>query len=219
MRKPVALAFAASLLGLSAALPARAQDMGASIEVGTLGLRAQFAVSLNEQVVVRTGAAFEPFPIHVEASDITYDLDLPNPSLSALLDWHPGGHGFRFSGGAVYFTNELELEGTPNQPVEIGDDEYAPSELGTLIGNLGTARFAPYVGIGLGNATRLGTRFVLDLGVALHGTPDVQLRATGPIKDDPTFQADLEQELQDVTDDIKSFKVYPVLSLGVGFGI
>lgn len=207
------------LIGLSTALPASAQDMGGSIEIGTLGLGARFAVTLGPQVVLRTGAGFEPFSLRADESDVVYDLDVPNPSFSTLLDWHPGARAFRLSGGIYYFTDDVKAKATPDRPVEIGDHEYDGSQIGTLIGDLGTRRFAPYVGIGVGNSTRLGTTFALDLGLAFHGTPDVHLRATGPIRDDPTFQADLDQELQEVNDDIERFKAYPVLTLGIGFGI
>jgi hypothetical protein len=217
--KRAAFLLAAFLVACSTALPARAQDMGGSIETGTLGFGARFAVSVGRQVVLRTGAAFEPFAIRIDESDVAYDLDLPDPSFSALLDWHPGSHAFRLSGGVFYFTNDLKLKGTPDRPVEIGDHEYESSQIGTLVGDLGTRRFAPYVGIGVGNSTRLGTTFALDFGLAFHGTPDAHLRATGPIRDDATFQADLDQELQDVNHDIERFKAYPVLTLGIGFGI
>ena len=59
-----------------------------------------------------------------------------------------------------------------------------------------------------------GSGFFLDAGVAFHGTPEVELSATGPIASDPTFQSDLRLEESDIDDDASSVKVYLVLSLG-----
>ena len=176
-------------------------------------------VPVGGEVNIRAGVDFQPISIEQSISDVDYDLNLPSPSFSALLDWHPGGGGFRATGGVVSFANELELEALLTEDVDIGGRDYSPIEIGTLIGSLGTARFAPYLGIGWGDSPSGGFSFSADLGVAFHGTPDVGLRATGPIGDDPDFLTRLEAEIEEVNDDIESFKVYPVLNLGFGFGL
>lgn len=195
-----------------------AQDLGGSVHIGTLGLGGRLAIPLGDVVNLRGGIDFQPFEIEADLSDVVYDLDLPSPSFSALLDWHPGGGGFRASGGAVLFANELELKGTPTEDVDFGGQSYSPSEIGTLIGSLGTAQFGPYLGIGWGDATTGAWGFAADLGVVIHGTPDVELRATGPVGGQPSFQSDLEAELADINDEIESVKVYPILNLGLSFG-
>ena len=60
--------------------------------------------------------------------------------------------------------------------------------------------------------------FAVDLGVAFQGEPDVQLSASGPIASLPQFQADLAQEEQNIQEDAKPFRFYPVLSLALVFG-
>jgi len=70
-----------------------------------------------------------------------------------------------------------------------------------------------------GDATGAGLGLTADIGVAIHGTPDVALRATGPISGNSVFQADLESELHNINDEIKAFKVYPILNLGLSFGL
>ena len=119
----------------------------------------------------------------------------------------------------MYFMSELEFRGKPLADVEVGDGEYTPSEIGSLIGLLGTSQIAPYVGIGWGNSPNGGIGFSADLGVALHGTPGARLRATGPIRDVPTFSSDLEAEIEDINDDVEPVKVYPILNLGISFGL
>jgi hypothetical protein len=199
--------------------PLQAQLVGVSAELGTLGLGAKLAVTLGSQFRLRAGGAFQPFTIGVDASDIRYDVTLATPSATGTLDWHPGGSRFRFSGGIVYFAEDLELEATPKSDVSIGNQEYSPEEIGSLIGNLGTEEVAPYFGIGWGDSTRRGVSFQFDLGVAFHGTPAVTLRATGPVGSNPSFQNDLNEEIADINDEIERVRAYPVLSIGVGVGL
>ena len=124
------------------------QGLGGSLHVGTLGLGARVAIPVGGQVNLRGGVDFQPITIETDLSDVKYDLNLPSPSFTGLLDWHPGGGGFRASGGIVYFTTGLELEGRPIMSVDIGSEEYTPSELGSLVGSLGTSPVAPYLGLG-----------------------------------------------------------------------
>ena len=83
---------------------------------------------------------------------------------------------------------------------------------------VGTQAVAPYVGLGFGNVGKKGIRFFADLGVAFQGAPEVALAASGPIKDNPVFQAELAKEAASVEDDISWAKFYPVLSLGIAIG-
>jgi hypothetical protein len=187
--------------------------------VGTLGLGADAAVAVSEIVSVRGGVSFQPYSPEIDLSDITFNIDLPSPTVMVTVDVHPGGHSFRFSGGFVYFANDLALEGLVDEDVDLGNNTYTPAEVGTLRGSLITSAFSPYIGIGLGNAAHGTTGFFLDAGVAFHGTPDVELSATGPSSTDPVFQADLDLEASDIRDDAESFSIYPVLSLGVRIAV
>ena len=218
MRIRLAIALPGLILGVLPA-PASAQGLGASVHVGTLGIGGRVAVPLGERVNLRAGADLQPVAIEVDISDVMYDLKLPSPSLTVLLDVHLGGSSFRVSGGGVYFARGLELEGTPATSLDIGGREYDPSEVGALVGSLGTARFAPYFGIGWGNSPSSGLSFSADLGVGFHGTPDVRLGATGPIGQDPQFLADLEAGVQEANKDIESVRIYPSLNLGLSFGL
>ena len=214
-----ALVLAVILAGSALPTRAHAQLVGVSGEFGTLGLGARAAVTLGSQFRLRAGGNFQPFRIGVNASDIVYDVTLATPSATGTLDWHPGGTRFRFSGGVVYFAEDLELEATPKEDVSIGMQEYSPEEIDTLIGNLGTEEVAPYFGIGWGDSTRRGVSFQVEFGFAFHGTPDVTLRATGPVGSSPGFQADLNEEVADINEEVERVTAYPVISIGVGVGL
>ena len=159
-----------------------------------------------------------PLSIRIEEDDIDFDVVLPSPSLAALLDLHPGGRGFRLSAGALYFGRVPGIEGTPTETVELGNSEYTPAEVGKIRGSLGTSRFAPYFGLGFGNALGSNFSFAFDLGVAFHGTPEFNYEATGPASSDARFRSDLLDEAKLVNDDLPgAAAVYPILNLGFGF--
>ncbi len=96
---------------------------------------------------------------------------------------------------------------------------YTPEQIGTLSGDATFDEFAPYVGIGFGNAVAddVDLSFSFDLGLIFQGTPDVKLRSDGTAAGNPVFVADLQDEEDDLQDDADKFKIYPVLSFGISY--
>ena len=87
-------------------------------------------------------------------SGIEYDATARLRTATALLDWHPGGHGFRLTGGLVY--NDTRIEGTSLPPAsglyDIGGVPVPVALVGTLSGKIDFNPTVPYVGLGWGNA-------------------------------------------------------------------
>lgn len=108
--------------------------------------------------------------------------------------------------------NEIDLDASPTENVEIGDTTYTPAQVGTITGSAEIDGMSPYIGIGWGNPIQSNRRwgFTLDLGVAFTDSPDVSLSSTGIVS-----LADLEQERQEIEDDLDSLKIYPVITLGL----
>jgi hypothetical protein len=148
-----------------------------------------------------------------------FDVELPSPAVTAVIDLYPGEGGFRVSAGGLYFGRTPGLEGTPTEDVEFGASVYTPAQVGTVRGSLGTSRFAPYVGLGWGDPVRPGFGFVLDMGIAYHGTPQLGYEATGLLSSDPRFRMDLDAEAEEATEDIPGIaSMYPILKLGLSYG-
>ena len=216
-----------ALLLASVAHPAVAQRVGASVHAGTLGTGARVTVSLTDRINVRGGIDFQPASIQVPALEaegneggVDFNVELPTPAVTAVLDLFPGGSSFRVSAGVLYFAEPLALEGTPTEELAIGDHDYSPADVGTLRGSLGTTQIAPYLGIGWGDAVGPGLGFALDLGLAYHGEPDFRFEATGPASSNAQFRADLDAEADSINEDIPNFAaVYPILNLGFSFGL
>ncbi len=215
---------AVSVIGLSCiamlSTPlAHAEGSALSAKIGTLGLGLEFAQSLSPAVNLRLGLNNYTYGYTTTKSDINYDFDLKLQSLSALLDWHPGGDGFRISGGLLSNGNKLDAVATPVGNVDVGGTSYPAALVGTLSGKIEFNSVAPYVGIGWDNLTGKNRGFgvAFDLGVAFQGSPKVDLTANGLIAGDAGFQADLATEEQQLKDDLKGYKYYPVLSLGLTY--
>lgn len=211
--------FIIALLLCLAASPAFAQRVEGSVSVGTLGIGAQVATPLGSRINLRGGIDFQPVSFQVTVEDVELDVELPSATVTAVFDLYPNESGFRLSAGVLYFGGSLGLEGAPTEDVEFGNNMYTKAQVGTIRGSLGTTSLAPYLGIGWGNASTSGFGFVLDVGIAYHGTPEFSLEATGPVSSDPQFRMDLDAEAESANEDIPGVaSMYPILKLGLSYG-
>jgi len=203
-----------------ASAPAVAQDGGFSVGVtgGSLGIGPEVGYRMSETLAVRANATFFNFSRSVDSDDIVYDGDLKLQSFGAMVDLHPFGSGFRISAGARISDNGVDLAATPTQLVEVGDEDYTPSEIGTLSGKVETNGFAPTATIGWGGGLTKGLKLGVDIGVMLQGSPTIEnLSATGTLRNDPDFLASLADEEIEIEEDIDFLKLYPIVQLSIGY--
>ena len=221
MSSPYNLGACAMLL---MAVPAQGQqadgigELGFAPHVGTLGLGVDVAVTVHRQVGLRGGINWLPFDINVEHESVDYELDWSSPHVPLLVDFYPSGQ-FRLSGGVLFSPSTYDVTGRLAEATDVGDNVYTPQEVGTLRGEVSTNTTSPYVGIGYGNPAAGALGFFFDLGVAFHGNPAIAVTADGTAAADPQFQADLDAEVVELEDDLESWVVYPVLSIGLSFGL
>jgi hypothetical protein len=219
---------AAAVLFLLAASPGRAQVAIAG-KAGSLGLGLELTVGVSPQVNARLGAnGFNYTDNHREVSGIEYDATARLRTATALLDWHPGGYGFRLTGGLVY--NDTRIEGTSLPPAsglyDIGGVPVPVALVGTLNGKIDFDPTVPYVGLGWGNAVAPGRKvgFYVDAGVMFQGRGRVTLTPNIPAGsplNNPTARAALDillrREESDIEKDVADYTVYPVVSLGLSY--
>ncbi len=218
-----------TILLLSASAAARA-EVAVAARAGTLGGGVELTVGLSPQVNVRLGAnAFNYTENDREVSGIFYDATARLRTATALLDYHPGGRGFRLSAGAIY--NDTRVEGSSLPPssglYDIGGVPVPVALVGTLDGKIDWDPVVPYAGIGWGNAVGPGrrVRFAVDLGAIFQGKGKVTLTpnipANSPINNTPgareALQILLDREENDIEDDVADYTVYPVVSIGVSY--
>lgn len=217
MRGPL-VAMSALVISLAPA-GAAGQTFGLGVKAGTLGLGADAAIGLHDRIALRGGFGVFPFTPRLTYSGIEYDMELPSPQFTATADIFLIG-ALRLTGGVLVSTPDFVLKSdlTNAGTVDIGGLQFAGSDVGLVSGAVINKDVAPYVGLGFGRIAKRGLGFFVDLAVAFQGEPDVQLAATGPIRDDPNFQSALRAEEQSLAEEIKLAKYYPILSLGLSFG-
>ncbi len=195
-----------------------AQQIGASGHVSTLGIGGNLALGLSPIFGVRAGLSVQPWEPEREIDDVAVTASFSSPVYSLLVDFHPFMGSFHLTGGMIQFGDNISMVGTPVRPVEVNGVTYQPSEVGSVTAVIVTKKRTPYLGIGWGSPAKSAFGVTFDVGVAFQGRPGLQVTADGPFAGDPLFQANLDAEVARLEDDISSFKYYPVVSIGLGFG-
>lgn len=211
------------------ALPAGARaEVGIAGTAGTLGLGAELTIGGSSQLEGRLGIHGYEYSERREASDIEYDGEASLRTVTGFLDWHPGGRGFRLTGGLVYNATEVTGSSLPPESgvYDIGGVPVPVAILGTLDGKVEFDPIVPYAGLGWGRAPASGSGFgvTLDLGVIFQGEGEVTLTPiipAGSPLDNPVareaLQILIEREERDLQEDIVDYDMYPVVSLGISY--
>jgi hypothetical protein len=202
--------------------PVQAQNVAIAAQAGTTGLGGGVVFGLTPKVNARMMYGFVPSEPSFSIDDIDFEIGFPS-FLLTTVDLYPFG-AFHISAGGLLITNDgaLDVVGTfEGRSVEIGPTTFTGGANDRLIGSFSLKRFQPYLGIGIGNPVgkKIGINF--DAGIGFGSTPVVSLVSAGPLTDagGSTLQADLQQEVGDIQDDIPELlKYYPVLSLSISFG-
>lgn len=211
---------AVTAMALAVAAPPAQAGLGVGAKAGTLGLGLEFTRSLGPRVNARVGINYyDGYEYTTTEDGIDYTAEFGLFSASLLGDFHPVPLlGLRASAGVLFNGNSLELVGAPAEAtVEIGGETYTTTEVGEVRGEVGFGSFAPYAGIGWGNASSSLVAISIDVGIVFQGAPEVELSATGPIAENELFREELIQEQENLAESIENFKFYPVVSLGLSF--
>ncbi|HEY4545141.1 MAG TPA: hypothetical protein VIG90_01765 [Pedomonas sp.] len=230
-RKPFgtgrALRVMGALVALGAGLmagPALAQEAGSEGRVslgataGTLGIGPEAGYRFSSLFGVRANAGWFRWDEDFDIDDVDYNGKLKLNSVGLMADLYPFRNKFRVSVGARIADNKVRLRAAPSEPVTIGNQVYTPQEIGTLRGDVETNRFAPMVAIGYAGRLAPGWSVGIEAGALFHGRPEMgELTATGLLADNPQFQKDLRQEIDDIEDEVEKYKVYPVVQVSISY--
>ncbi len=207
-------------LALIAVPTSTVAQIGIGGRAGTLGLGAEIGLEVSESLVLRGGMGFTPLDLTTDFSDMELTATFPS-TISAGIDYFPGGGSFRITGGVLFHPDEIGLDGTPTENLNIGGVEYTPAQIGTLTGTItSNVQVAPFLTIGWGRITSPGFGLFLDIGAAYQGDPEVDVQASGTLADDPTFNQHLDEEIAQFEEDLGPYlQFYPILSIGIKIGI
>ena len=196
-------------------------DMSVALRVATTGFGIQLAKLLTGHVALRLGGSLFSFSTTTSQTDITYDFSLKLHTFTALVDLSPGQRGsFHVTGGLS--TNPLTLTAIGQPPAsdtfKINGNKYSSSQVGTLTLEGKFKSASPYLGFGFGTPANTGSglKLLFDLGVIIS-KPTVTLTATGAATNSQLASDLAAQEARTQHDLRKFLRVYPVLSLGLGY--
>lgn len=201
----------ALVLAVTMVAAGTAQAAGIGLRAGTTGIGADVAWGIAPTLSARLGYSALKWNYDVNTSNVSYDGKLKLSNLSGLVDFHPIGPIFRLTGGVILNDNKYDVTGRPSS-----------GAAGSLSGTVEAGRSAaPYLGVGWGTVAGAGINFYADLGVMFMGSPKASLRAdcTGlSASACTTLQGEVAAEQGRLEDELKRFKHYPVLNLGLTIG-
>lgn len=206
------LAIATALIaGSSTAL---ADDLAIGLKGGTLGVGVEATKNIIPLMLnARIQANGFNYSQTINDTQATYDAKLKLFTAGAIADFYPFAGKFRLSGGFYYNGNKFSGVATPiGGNITINGVPYNAATAGTVNLNIDFNKFAPYAGIGWGDAVSSGSPigFNFELGALYQGKPKSKITSTGAIA-----QADLSAEQKKLDDSMKNFQFYPVVSLGI----
>ncbi len=210
---------ATSLLLLS--VPEASAQFGFALRASTLGLGGDVSYPVSPTFNVRLGGSYLGYSRSdvIEKDDISlqYNADGHAGSGQLMADFFPMGSGLRLTGGLVLNLTEANAHVFSLTPYTINagqtdEKTFTPDRVGTLTGQVGYQNpVAPYFGVGFGNPARGGFGVEFELGAMYAGKPRIEMTGTGLIGPTAEQAPALERG-------VESFRVYPMVSLGLSFG-
>jgi hypothetical protein len=200
-------------------------DVAMTAKIGSLGLGAELDLGLTDSLGARIGFNAFNYNYNTTSGSVNYDFKLKLQTISALADWYPFQGSFRTSAGLIYNNNKVSLSGLPTGGTfTINGMTYSSTQVGSLQGDMSFNKVAPYIGIGWGNpaAKDKGWGMTSDIGVLFQGNPKTSLVATcgAAIAGTATctqLQSDTAAQNTKLQNDLRNFKWWPVVSVGISY--
>lgn len=190
-------------------------DIGINPRASTLGVGAQVTWGINDSLSVGVEANRFDKSINDAYGGINYRYEIDSNSFAVLGHWYPSGRGGVFRLTAGLYRNDSQVSGTAGltsgSSYTIGNNTYTAAQIGSLTGTATFDKNAPYLGIGWGGRPGERFGFTFDLGAMYVGAPRVSLATTGGV----VTAADLEAERQQVENDFRNVKWFPLIAFGV----
>lgn len=192
--------------------------LGAGIQIGDYQLGDSIKLRANIQGV---GANK-----HLDNGNITYNAKMHLFTAGVVGDYYfKPESGFYASAGLYYNDNSVTGTGMYNGNVSVntpmGPMSVNPSTLGNITYKAEFAKTAPYLGLGYRTASRDGLHFSVDVGVLYQGdatmTYDIPQGYSALAKFNPALNATVENNKIYLQDQANKLRLYPVVSVGLGY--
>jgi len=193
---------------------------GIGLRVGTLGPGIEVSRRFTPVLSARARLSYLPrthipeYTLNRTDVDVAFDGHATLKSWAVFVDVHPPFLPFRLTTGVVGIGSLVEGRGRPLHDYEYNGIVLTPEQMGEVTSEISwKSRVRPYLGLGFGSPpARRGLGVQFDLGVVFSGPPDFELTSVTAFIPTPE-QVERAEEI------VGWAKVYPVLSVGVAFGI
>lgn len=188
-----------------------------SVQVGTLGLGASAGVRVGRILGLRAVGNSGSYSRNLHKEDIKYSGTLHLQNYGGLVDLHPTGGRLRLTGGALANHDHISLISDPSNVITINGTQYPSALVGYVTGDVTFSRTSPYLGIGFGPSPGKRWSLTFDAGAIQQGSPKLSVtpHPTIPQLVPASFYADLERERAKTENDIRNYRWYPVVTVGV----
>ena len=211
---------------------------GVAVKFSLLGAGIETSMRVSHRSNVRAGFNMFSYDRTFDKDGISYAGQLQFKTIEAHYDFFPWAGNFHISPGVLaYLGDPITATATApaNQSFSLGDFTYYsdPANPAHGTGKINFNRAAPTITVGWGNlaSRKEGKHFTVpfEIGAAFQGSPKASLNlagnvcATAPGVDcvnaatDPTVQSNVISEQNKVNNSMSFFKVYPIISIGVGY--
>jgi hypothetical protein len=223
--------------------PAPFSRLGLSAGIGAGGINLQAATNLNRYINLRgVGNVFNYTVNNVNTNGLNLNGKLSLASAGVSVDFYPFPyHGLRFSPGVLFY-NHNSASAAVTVPggtsFTLNDFTYYSSTSNPVkgAGQLGLNAQNPAFSMtaGWGNLiSRRGRHFSIpfEIGAAFVGTPNLNMALTSgqvcsnpqgtancqDVATDSEVQSDLQTQIAKYKNDLNPLKVYPIVSIGIGY--
>jgi hypothetical protein len=194
-------------------------QVGITADLGSTGAGFHLVVPMETYLNGRFGVNGFTHDFDKTSNGIDYAIKGKLQTIDLLFDWYlREGSPFHVTGGLVYNGNRFDATAKAGQlgNFTLNGTTYTAADVGILSGRIDYRKAAPYLGIGWGNALAAKGHwsFNTDLGAFFQGNPNLTLASVGCTTSKEVCDAlvkDVAAERLRLTEDVSSFKVYPVL--------
>lgn len=202
-------------------------EQSAGLSIGTIGAQLEYSRILVPEynIAIRVAAGGASWSGTYEDMDTEYDTDLSLFTFGTTIEYHPYQSGFYIGAGIFYQNSDYTMDAEPkNGTYTFNGHEYDADLIGGVYGDVDNLNsVVPYIGIGYDKSLYENSDdslfFSFKLGAWYQGTPkvnltvhDCQLGAGCTL-----LEEDVQQEEDDINDDIKDYKWWPVLQVGLSY--
>jgi hypothetical protein len=210
---------------------------GVGLKVSSLGAGIEIGAGITQSLNLRVGGDFFDYSVDNTRDGVTYNGNVRLHSLEAHVDWFPWKGNFHVGPGVLYHLTQpldanLQIPGGTLFTLNATDFVSSPNDPVSGAAALRVHHIAPEVTVGWGDLLPRGEgkhwSIPFEIGAAFQGNPQILLGLQGtacsphggPCYDaatNPVVLTPLSQEIKKRQNDISWFKIYPLISIGVGY--